>query len=445
MIENIENKSESTVSQSAVGGMMLRKRVREGKKYVYRMVYVERPQQSRDPLHNSKRDAKRDAAQRAKEQKAYAQKEIKKQMDIFDMRFILACMNKFAPQGYKFITVGDDNRIAMYSPTITGNQNPRGAFISDISFDLIFGLYSDLLNGKIDGPDENLYERIKFFQYERPSGVSATEHTKYKKTIENIRSYDFGMIAPLATKRAPTRPFVNKNAILVQGVMDSGNVPPKYLNDRLHKIVNETVWWAFRRAMLGLKLSRLQQLRKTYRNHLATKAVIPGKKFGLVTAPKLVGKISPKQKALEQRLDKLINHTLPQAIYESHEEIVSLHRQMAQLVDLQPSTFSPSHINEAENAIKPSKKLKHIIQREIDDLCTGTTQRQNVEQIQNNICKTIAQINGTPVYITQPARDLMPNVFYVNGDGDHLRKIDEQTNRAQQLWWLIFGDITKTK
>ena len=208
MAEQIENKIENTVTQTAIGGMMLRKRFKEGKKYVYRMTYVEKPTQSRDPMHNAKRDAKRTAGERAKEQKAEAQKEIKKQMDIFDARFILARMNQYAPRGYKFVTVGNDNRIALKSEQIMGNQSPRGAFVSDISFDLIFGLYGELLNGKIAGPDENLYERIKFFQYEKPYGVPQEKHTQYMQIIKNIRALDFGMLPPFAFKHAPTKPFL---------------------------------------------------------------------------------------------------------------------------------------------------------------------------------------------------------------------------------------------
>ena len=78
MTENIEIKVETPVSQPAIGGMMLRKRVKEGKKQVYRMVYVDRPTQSPDPQHNARREAKRIAAQRAKDQKAEIKKEIKK-------------------------------------------------------------------------------------------------------------------------------------------------------------------------------------------------------------------------------------------------------------------------------------------------------------------------------------------------------------------------------
>ena len=445
MAEQIENKLENTVMQPAIGGMMLRKRVKEGKKYVYRMTYVEKPTQSRDPMHNVKRDAKRAAAERAKEQKAEAQKEIKKQMDIFDARFILARMNQYAPRGYQFVTVGNDNRIALKSEQIMGNQSPRGAFVSDISFDLIFGLYGELLNGKIAGPDDNLYERMKFFQYEKPYGVPQEKHDKYIQIIKSIHAWDFGMLPPFTFKHAPIKSFSTKNAILVQGAMDTGQVPPKYLNERMHKIANEVVWWSFRRVMLELKLSRLQQLRKTYRNHLASKAVIPGKKFGLVNHPRLANQISPKQQKLEQKLDNLINHVLPQAIYESREETVALHRQMAQLVDLQPSKSPLCYLTDDADDIKPSKKLKHQIHREIEDICTGMAQKQNVEKIKSDIRKTAQTLNGMPKQVLQPACALMPNVFYANGNCEHLRKIDENINVFKQILWLTLGSVSKTK
>ena len=453
MTENIENKfeppvtepvvntaatdtTENTAKKPAIGGMMLRKRVKEGKKTVYRMVYVERPEQSSDPRHNERREVKRVAAQLAKDQKNDVQKEIKKQMDVFDMRFIVASMNKFAPHGYKFTTSGNNNCIALQSAHIMGNQAPRGAFVSDISFDLLFGLYGDLLNGKISGPDENLYERIKFFTYARPTGVSQAQHDKYMNTIKNINTYDLGLMPPLSFKSAPGRLFMNKNAILVQGTMDSGQIPPKYLNDRMHKIVNEIVWWAFRRVMLDLKLSKLQKLRKTYRAHLAAKAIIPGKKFGLTANTNVDTQKSQKQKELEQRLDVLIRQSLPQAIYESQEEVISLHRQMAQVVNLQP-------INNAN--IKPSKHMKQQIQREIDDLCSGATQKERIKDIRENIYKTIVAINGEPQQIIQPARQLMPSVFYVNGDTEHSRKIGTQTSVLKQMYWLTFARRQRTK
>ena len=445
MAEQIVNKTENNVVQPVVNGMMLRKRVKEGKKYVHRMLYVERPTQSKDPLHNMKRDAKRDAAQLAKTQKADVQKEIKKQMEIFDVRFILASMNKFAPRGYKFVVDGKDNRIAMQSTEIMGTQKPRGAFVSDISFDLIFCLYGDLLNGKVAGPDDSLYERIKHFPYEKPVGVAQEKHDKYMHIIENIRAWDFGMLPPFSFKSAPTKVFTNKNAILVQGIMDSGQIPPKFLGNRMHSIVNEAVFWAFRRVMLELRLSKLQQLRKTYRNHLANRAIIPGKKFGFTGQTKQPNQISPKQKKLEQRLDILINHVLPQAIYESREETVALHRQMIQLADLQPSKSPLTNLTDDTDEIKPSKKLKHQIQREIEDICTGVAQKQNVEKIQSDIRKTAQIINGIPKQELQPARDLMPNVFYTEGNPEHLRKIDQNASVLKQILWLTLGRVSKTK
>ena len=439
MTENIEIKTDNNNTQPTISGMMLRKRIKEGKKSVYRMMYVERPTQSPDPQHNAKREAKRVAAQLAKEQKAHTQKEIKKQMEVFDMRFIVMRMNKFAPRGYKFVVVGKDNRIALQSTKIMGNQPPRGAFVSDISFDLIFGIYGDLLKGKIDGPDSNLYDRVKYHNYEKSSGTSDEQHKRYMNILKNIRSYEIGMMPPIAMKSAPTRPFMNKNAILVQGTMDAGMMPPKYLNDRMHKIVNETVWWTFRRALLNMKLSRLEKLRKTYRSHLAAKAIIPGTKSGLTSQLKQTENISPRQKELEQRLDILTRHTLPHAIAEASEECVSLHRQMAQLADLQPTKLAK------EEGIKPSKKLKHQIQQETEDWCSGIAQKEQVKGVRDEIRKTILAINGEPQQVLQPARDLMPNVFYIGGDKDQVRKIGSNTGFFQQIGWLAFSRTQKTK
>lgn len=444
MSEQTETRTENTpVSAPVPGGMMLRKRVKDGKKFVKRMVYVERPQQSKDPLHNKKRDAKRTAQAMAKEHKAQVQKEIKNQMSVFDMRFILASMNKFAPAGWRFVTVGNDNRIAMQSTRIMGNQSPRGAFVSDISFDLIYGVYGDLFYPKQEHANTNLYEQMKFFQYEKPSNVPQDTHDKYIKTIKGLDSWDFGMMWPMAAKHAPTRPMLNKNAALVQGVMDSGNVPPAYLNNRMHKIVNETVWWAFRRALLGLTLERLQHLRKVYRTHMTAKAVIPGKKISLTSIP------GPRQRDLESRLDNLIKHVLPQAIAETNEQSISLHRQMAQLAELQPTKFDRAGQFNFDDGIKPSKKLRHQIhaevQRDVDDWCSGFAQKQRVKEIKREICKTIAQINGAPMEISQPARGLMPKVFFVDGDTDVARKINDKTSVLRQIAWLTFGRIQKTK
>ena len=144
-------------------------------------------------------------------------------------------------------------------------------------------------------------------------------------------------------------------------------------------------------------------------------------------------------------MDNLIRHELPQAIAESSEEFVSLHREMAHLADLQPAKFANGGVFDKEEGIKPSKRLKQQIQHEVAAWTSGLAQKGNVYIIKEAIRANIDLINGMPQQVVQPAREMMPNVFYVNGDKDHNRKIGVHTGLLQQIGWLAFSRVQKTK
>lgn len=235
-------------------------------------------------------------------------------MDDFNQRFILMLMNKYAPKGYKFVIVGPDRRITMYSSEIMGTQTPRGPFISDISFDLIDGVYGPLF--KHDNKDsfnsDVIYWRIRSYLADKPHRTTKEKHEKYIKILEPLNGIRTQTTQFLFANRPPMRPFAKNNAIIVQGIMDSGKIIPNYLQNRIHKIVNETVWWTFCRAMRDLKASKLAKYRNLYKKTMTRNNIIPGSHSGYTMWRDKVD--ARKRMDLRNNLDSLRYDLLPDAV-----------------------------------------------------------------------------------------------------------------------------------
>lgn len=228
-----------------------------------------------DALYGMYRD------QCAKQRKLFAKKQKNTdtpvKTDTFNQRFILNAMNRFAPNGYKFVISGPERKIALYNAEIMGDQEPRGAFVSDISFDLIEGVYGSLFK-----PENNItYEdtvfwRMRTFLADKPYRTSKEKHAKYVKTIEEMSGFKLLTTEFLHSKHAPLPLFTKNNAIIVQGIMDDGKPAPEYLQKRMHEIANFIVWWTFRRAMRTVRAAKLLKHRKAYKRKMNQLRVSPG-------------------------------------------------------------------------------------------------------------------------------------------------------------------------
>ncbi|MBP3316557.1 MAG: hypothetical protein J6L70_03090 [Alphaproteobacteria bacterium] len=228
-----------------------------------------------DALYGMYRD------QCAKQRKLFAKKQKNTdtpvKTDTFNQRFILNVMNRFAPKGYKFVIIGPERKIALYNAEIMGDQEPRGAFVSDISFDLVEGVYGSLF--KQDGTttyDESIFWRMRTFLADKPYRTTKEKHAKYIKTIDSLSGLKMLTTEFLHNKQAPLPLFTKNNAIIVQGIMDDGKPAPEYLQKRMHDIANFIVWWTFRRAMRTVRAAKLLKHRKAYKRKMNQLKVSPG-------------------------------------------------------------------------------------------------------------------------------------------------------------------------
>ena len=274
-------------------------------------------------------------ANNKKQQNVDSKKAITVKTDNFNQRFILMLMNKYAPKGYKFVITGPDRRIAMYSSEIMGTQSPRGAFVSDLSFDLIEGVYGGLFKHDLKTFNSDIvYWRMRSHLLDKPYRTTKEKHERYIKTLEKLSNFCAQTAEFVFVKRPPMKPFAKNNAILVQGIMDSGKVAPDYLQKRMHNIVNEVVWWSFNRAMRDLRASKLAKYRNIYKKTMAEYGIIPGAHSGCTM---WCDKIEARQRIyIHNRLDVLRYDLLPSAIekkdnvrvLEIKKEIESLEKQL---------------------------------------------------------------------------------------------------------------------
>lgn len=241
-------------------------------------------------------------------------------MDNFNQRFIMNIMNRYAPKGYRFVLIGSDRRIAIESAEIMGNQKPRGAFVSDISFDMIEGVYGSLFkNDKEAFTSDTIYWRMRGFIPDKPYRTTKEKHEQYVKTLEGISRQTIPYIDFLQSK--PNTPWFRQNAIIVQGIMDSGKAAPKFLNDRLHKAVNSIVWWTFRRAMRQVKASKLVKYKNSYKKTMNRINVVPGTRSGFTMWRDDID--LKKRTALRAHLEHLQYDVLAKAAEDKNPQLVA--------------------------------------------------------------------------------------------------------------------------
>lgn len=168
----------------------------------------------------------------------------------YNEQFFLARMNRFAPTGFKFVAVGPNRNIALYSSKIMGDVPPRGAFVSDISFDMIDDVYGHLLN-------HNRSHDVLGAQMVRPVRLSETEHLKelgYMSVLDRVDKY-------LLLNRGP---MLNKRAIVIQSMMDVNVSVPRFLNQGMRTSVEKSVWYAVKQVMGSVNATEMNALGKMY-------------------------------------------------------------------------------------------------------------------------------------------------------------------------------------
>ncbi len=279
-------------------------------------------------LYKKQRNAKY-KIHKKKAKTALDEKDTAIKMDNFNQRFILNIMNKHAPKGYRFIITGHDRKIAIESAEIMGDQKPRGAFVSDISFDMIEGIFGSIFkNDKEAFDNDTIYWRMRSFIPEKPFRTTKEKFEQYVKTLDDVSRQVQPCLETIQKK--PFMPLFRKNSIIVQGIMDSGKPAPKYLNDRLHNYVNGIVWWTFRCAMRHIKASKLVKYRNRYKKTMNRLNIVPEKHSEFTMWRNSVDQ--KEQQNMRERLDTLQYDMLPKAVEnKDHNLILSIKQNINKL------------------------------------------------------------------------------------------------------------------
>ncbi|MBQ8294729.1 MAG: hypothetical protein IJX89_05080 [Alphaproteobacteria bacterium] len=203
---------------------------------------------------------------------------------IFEKGWFLHKMNKYAPRGYKFVAIGNDNRIAMQSNEIMGDQKPQGPFVSNISFELLDMVYGGLLTkrGGHINQGSALGEYMLSFDTARlpikPTDDKDTEHLNGKylsyQTIVREHSTQLTHIRPI---------MIRKNALLIQGLLDAKSSLPQHLAERLNKHVNRCVWQTIEKVFNNILICDIKYYQDEYRKKMQQLGIEYDKKSGVVT------------------------------------------------------------------------------------------------------------------------------------------------------------------
>ncbi len=233
---------------------------------------------------------------------------------IFERGWFIRKMNKYAPRGYTFVILDDEGRIAMHATDITGDQEPRGPFVSNISFDMLDSLYGGLMTRRNRKIHQACTVADYMFAYDiarpqmfAPDAKTATEQeSKYEIYRSIARDHAHRSGKPLGL-------FMRKNALLIQGLQDS-NVPlPAMLATRLNQYVNKCTWYAIEKVMSSMPICDMKYYQDLYRQKMSFLGIeygqTFGKKFGLIDVDKIA--FEKRHKDLTVEIERLMYDVLP--------------------------------------------------------------------------------------------------------------------------------------
>lgn len=312
---------------------------------------------------------------------------------IFEKGWFLHKMNKFAPRGYKFISIGDDGRIAMYASDFMGDKVPTGPFLSNLSFDLLDSVYGGLMTRRSSHLHQGALPADYIYSYElaRPKDVPADE--KYEIYCSIAIRYMHAYVRP--------RPIlIRKNAILIQGLQDSNACLPEHLNSRLHEYVNKCTWYAIERVFSSMPICDMKYYQEQYRNKMQELGIKYGERFGALDIEKLSR--NNRYENLTIKIEELKYDILP----------------------------------------RQEKSLARAIQRDIAPEKQQQLQSQ-IEKTQSMLSELTAEQRGLePKLSVSRAKQIMSGVFYADGVSV-IPKIS--SNKAIQMLQLLMMRETKIK
>lgn len=284
---------------------------------------------------------------------------------IFEKGWFLRKMSKYAPKGFKFVACGKDGRIALYSKEIMGKQEPAAPFISCFSFDMLDMLYGGLM--------VRSYERINQASpaaayMDMPEITKRPMFAPDQQTWENMEaSYNVYRSIVERYKTMYGKPhalFMYNNALVLQGLQESGKIFPKLLSDRQYDYVNKCVWYAICRVFASMPICDLKRYQELYRQKSAEMGIEYGKQSDIVDFYKEIER--RRIQDIKREIDCLMYDVLPKQqkaletkIQKNPENTVQIKRQ-EQLI--KKTNAEIARLNAEKLRIKGSKQASNASQ-----------------------------------------------------------------------------------
>ncbi len=227
---------------------------------------------------------------------------------IFERKWFLRKMNKYAPKGYRFVMNGANGQIGMYAKDFMGNQEAKGPFVSYFSFDLLDCVYGGLLTRRSSKIDQ----ATSLSTYIYPSELARAPHFAPDQETSDIQDgkYEIYRSVVMQRLRTPgkTLPLMmKKNAVFIQAMQDANQPLPRFLADRLHKYVNQSVWHAIEHVFSSMPICDI----KFYQNLFSEKMQelgIDGKNETVNVAKKI---LENQYNTMAIEIDRLTYDVLP--------------------------------------------------------------------------------------------------------------------------------------
>lgn len=161
----------------------------------------------------------------------------------FDESFLIQTLNKFAPEGFKFVYSGKHRKFALIAKE--SSVDAKGAFISDISVQMINDLFGRLLSSRKMKEVRPCAEYTGYCFMLAKSRLSKSEYETYKSILSGIEKPFMSVL-------------IKENAALVDMLHFQKKKVPDYLNRRLHNYVNYSVWNAFQQLFSRISVGDLR-------------------------------------------------------------------------------------------------------------------------------------------------------------------------------------------
>lgn len=223
---------------------------------------------------------------------------------IFEPGWFIKKMNVYAPHGYKFVISGADNRIAMHSNEIMGEQEPCGPFVSCFSFELLDTVYGGMLTKHSSAikqsskPIEYIYD----FNLTRAQNTDVDDN-KYK-IYKNV-------VASFFNKSSWNKQLaIHKNALVIQALQDLKKSLPDYLSKRVKRFVDVATWNAIKQVFASMPICDMRYYQELYTKKMSDLRVSFGKQSPIVDIPKRI-----KAKKIEDtiiEIERLTYDVLPE-------------------------------------------------------------------------------------------------------------------------------------